>query len=517
MKRLIAIILLLSTLFACAACQPTPEKPAVQSKANGKMEKALEEEPEELNIATEKHITDEYTAKDKTVTICIDADVKYPEDLKMIEVYEIEPVSVSKELIQKAIDVCMEGNTPYDTPIEYTKEELDVIIKNLEEHLQDDFLQEYYNGDEETIAEVRRDFEAQRKEYLKSYNTAPDKIDKKPVVIEYRPHKYYMTEADYKIKEKDWSGNDRESKELLAHLRSDEPTEFNCMADLDNGFRAAINAYDVNAEDDAYNPFYYTLQRHTLSFTKGKFVRMYDRTIMQWENRDEKHPIDVTLSEEEAKALAQKLVDDLGLSDDLIFTYAQKTEATEGGENKAAVPQGKWIVQYRRRLGPIILCRTQSVLFADGLEEYRGGVNDEELNIYITDDGIAAWDYIQPFERKKTVNEGVKLLDFDKMLELYRQQSSLTYISYLWSQETEPEVMEEVYAAKTEVNIDTIELRAMRLVQKNNTSKYIVTPCWSFEGEKISYDENGDVIYRTNVAMFINALDGTQIHAEDCR
>ena len=513
MKRLIAIILVFSSLILMCACQPTPEKPTVKSKAEGELEKAIEAEPTAAVIDATDHISEKFKGKDEKVTIELDADVTYPGNLSSIEVYEAVPCAISAELIQKAVDCCMEGKTPYDPPTAYTKTELDKMIKELEEHLTDEWLNEYYQGDEGAIESSRSEFTRQRDEYLKSYKTAPESFEKKTATIEYKPHKYYMSSEEYKLDEKDWSdGNDKEARELLKNLRSDEPTEFHCMADLDDGNFALISSYEI--ELSGYYPFY-TLQ-HGISFSKGKrYVRrIYGNNEILWGNKGEDKPVDVTISEEEARKLARELIEALGLSDELCETGCYHNAVKDNGNTTLYVEQGVYVISYRRGTSGLSCYNTD---YMRELEtQYAFAYGEEAFDIYVTDEGIVHWQYTYPMKKTKTLNEGIGILSFEDVLQRFREQSAVTYDSYVESYIDANEVKEDIYSAETDVRFSSMTLCAIRLKEKNSSGRYIIAPCWVFKGNRTDYDEKYEKISSRLVTLIINGVDGTVVTAADC-
>jgi hypothetical protein len=129
------ISLVCAALVLCAgaltACQPTPTKPAVINKNDGKLEAAIKATasppptpslpldsaqsvalPTPTPIPTPTpHIKEQFKGADENVTITVDADVLKP-DLP-IPVIQVQPKAITMDMVKQAAHVLFEGNRVY--------------------------------------------------------------------------------------------------------------------------------------------------------------------------------------------------------------------------------------------------------------------------------------------------------------------------------------------------------------------------------------------------------------------
>ena len=497
MKRLIAIIIFICTITACAACQPTPNKPVVQSKANDDFEKALSAEPTAVVIDTKKTVKEEFTAKDKNVTISINATTEVPDGIEHIQVPEVVANRFDNAFIKKMVDVLFGDTEVYDYPKEYTKELISARMKQLEEYMTDEHMDAMGYPDD-TRKQLMESYKSQYELFRKAYKNATDELEKKRSDLTLKPHKYYLSDVDYKTAEKEMTGN------YLKALRSDEPTEFRARAYSDDGYIYDFSVY--------MRPKWEVVQTTGITFCKSKYYfPNYEQCkeivpITEYGQSYTGTPTEpLTISEEEARKYAEDFLDKIGFSDDFTVLSCEKQETTG--------VQQFYTARCRRNVGGIVL---EDLPEGGSGDEYRPRYNDENIYIYIGDDGVMWFTYQNPLKIQRIINDGVGIKTFDEVLEVYKKQSALTYDT-IWSvDETEDGGEKENRSETARVNITSIDLKLMRVAEKDKTLAYILAPVWTFSGTISYYGEDGTAFTGNKVSMMINAVDGSIVSAEDC-
>ena len=277
-KIWIQAILYCGFLLFLAACQPTPENPVVVNKANGELEKKIQQtatpapsvEAEQTPVPLE-NVKRTFAAKDEKVEITVDAQVFIPSGT--LPVVIIEPDEISLEFVQKAAEVLLEGKPLYDPRTQLTKNEIDEKILELQQALanpEESGSDGLRSGDPETIKRVTEMFENRIKIYQGMLEDAPDEYTPKTAVMEFKPAKYYENEQRYKENLAEWSDDgSAQAKQLLRQY--DEEMKIVLDADLDGGYYGRITANNFVGDLSRWNRMSFikskTLNQNTLSQT----------------------------------------------------------------------------------------------------------------------------------------------------------------------------------------------------------------------------------------------------------
>jgi len=126
----------------------------------------------------------------------------------------------------------------------------------------------------------------------------------------------------------------------------------------------------------------------------------------------------------------------------------------------------------------------------------------ESLTVLISDRGIYAVEYNNPYEVVCVDQENVQLLSFEQIMEIARSISPLQYVSY----ETEGRI--------SEIHIDRITLGYMRVQKRDNPNEFHMIPVWDFFGYVSSQTEDGREVGQKTYylsQLTLNATDGTVI------
>ena len=515
MKRIIAIIVLLPVIVGCCACQPTPEKSSVQSKNNGMLERKLGNTETEVLFNVPEHVSETYNAKTPGVNIEIDAAPDCPEDMTRFPVQELSSKEISTDFIETAIAASIGDNQIYEPQFQRTKSEIAERMHELEELMTEEFLNSHYPDEmrEGMLAQFRNEYNA----LSKAYKNAPEKSNSDvKATVKFYPSSHYM---DPEVLEEEIA----EAKKFGAQdtvdiLESKEETEFRCIAKLEDGFYGGIYASNFN------NKGYKT---NSILFTRSKVLDENDH-MMPKSIFSESISV-CTISEKEAIKQSEKLVKDLGMSDEFGLSEAERKKGI-GNENWSA-----YYITYRRRCDKLVMNELPADISKEGAE-FRPIYGEEILRIIINDDGIVQWYYTNPHQVLRTVNAGVEVKSFDEILEIYKKQSAIQYDNVMSYNEASGHLDEIETAPLAVMKVDTVKLSLMRVAQKNKTLTYLLVPVWEFSGKRYFYnadgtpiegivtDEKGQIVMgeTNNTAMYvtekmlINAIDGSIISTEDC-
>lgn len=171
MKRILAMLLLLSMLPALTACVPTPEQEVVISKAEGGTAPVAVLQPEEVPNTYQKTLTE------NKVTVTFDAAVFLPESDKLPS-YRLAAAGIPEEQLPGIVNALFDDAPVYENG-EPTKEELyPELLQALEELERVEADPDQYEGGVSS-------YQTEVNELQAAYNAAPDADSLKPAEITY--------------------------------------------------------------------------------------------------------------------------------------------------------------------------------------------------------------------------------------------------------------------------------------------------------------------------------------------
>lgn len=500
MKRGILLLMIICIFVLFVSCQPTPEKSAVQSKNKGEFEKALSEEPQEVEINAEKTVKDKYNAKDSAVTIDINAKVTIPNGIEKIQVPEVVAYRFDDEFVKKMVDACMEGETVYDYPKGYSKDLISERMKQLEVYMTDDYLNQtgYTDAEKEEIIAL---YKEQYKILLNAYKTATDESYKKKSDLKLKPYKYYLSDAEYKLLETEHKG----SKDELEFLRTDEATDFKGRAYKADGY-----VYELYIEQ---TPKDFSQKCAIAIFAKSKYyyTNFYQcKEIVHVSDYGSSNTggetVSCNLLESEAMNIAKQFLTKMGFDDQMTVTNCSK-EANGFG-------QEYFSISCRRSVSNITIA---DLPMGGTDDEYRPRYGEESLYLSVTDDGVMECAYMYPLKIQRIVNKGVGIKTFDEIIDIYKKQSALTYDTiYDVTAEDNGEKESVLKSDSAKVSIDSIDFKLMRIAEKDKSLTYLLAPVWTFSGEITYFTSDNEALMSNKTSIMINAVDGSIINAADC-
>ena len=516
MKKIFALLITFITIMTISvACQPTPENPVVVNKANGELEKKIQQTatpapsiaPEATPVPLEK-VQRSFKAKDEKVEITIDAEVFIPDG--NLPVIVIEPDAISMEFVKKAAEVLLEGKPLYEPRTQLTKSEIDEKILELQtalanpEESKSDGLR---SGDPDTVAEVTKMFENRIKIYQGMLEDAPDEYTPLDAVLEFKPAKYYENEQRYKENVAQWSNEDnKQAKDLLRQYEDD--MQIVVDANLDGGYYGRISVSNYAGD---------LSRRNTLRFLKSRAIN--ENTFAP--NFDYRDVMPARISSEQAKEKMNKLISDLGLAD-MVMTYFYQHENQEWDQNGNPVGE-KEIMSFsgtfQRKYQDVATLSNVGVYDTTNEKQYRPRYSRESIEIRIYEDEIVAFNWENPVKEVKTENENVMTMPFEEIMDIFERQISLMYNIEKLSRDApenrrHKELIESI--EKGYIKITDIKLGLERIPMENDINKYRMIPVWRFYGSEYLKIKGMDTDITDMAArksemvyLTINAIDGS--------
>ena len=177
-KRILTVVLALSTLFMLTACQSTPEEDIVAQKDVERMIEAANNgrRNPDLSITEQYNIPDHYeyetTELDGRFALEVDADVIVP-DVNSMAIARVQTTDFTQEQVSGVFSALCGDAEMWNTSGEgeLTKNEIESMILSLQKDLSDE---SYLQNTDETKLEADKS----RLEYLQSiYDQAPETIE----------------------------------------------------------------------------------------------------------------------------------------------------------------------------------------------------------------------------------------------------------------------------------------------------------------------------------------------------
>ena len=500
MKKLIVFILVISTLFACVACQPTPDKPPVVSKNDGQLEKEIYEGADEGYIyQPPENATFEASAFNGRLIVNADgcpvsarAGIKYP-------VYQAKAKNFDRDLVLTIYKYCF-GDAKITFHItQETKSEIEAHIVEIKKRIfeieQGDYdPADYMIGEigndgsiiteEDVLSNLRYVLDVREKEK----NTAPETIERTPIDLsEYRVGD--ILNGD--VYQKDGrQGRFYVNRDVLCvnfdYDAKDTSKNF-IETDSDWEETAAVMPIYNLLGDDEYTAF--TKER---GYTEPNF------------------------SVDAAKKAASDFVKGLGLDD----TYY----LSDIGQSTHYMPNC-YAVCFMRKVGDSGLVSDDTASRfgeANGYdrslgEQYTRPFLYEQLVLWVGRHGVRSFFYHAPLEITRTLSASVEINDdFDKIskgITNYLRDEFSTGVS---DEDGNDLTYEEAQKAMSEsgfyqtYSVRSIELHYAQIREKNNDGYYLLVPAW-FIGYRHTTNEPDFGESLTYRSFAVNAIDGTVI------
>lgn len=501
MKRIIAMLLLLSMLLALAACQPTPEHEIVINKGDGVVERKLN--------ATPKPIEDEVTAEtdpdaSKTEGGQVEATAEqshlapqtFPDrwDADAEQVNERLSVAAHADVLQRADGLYPVYRTRATTiSLEQASALASaLLIKPVEVYTQEPTKEEYKRQLQDyldTVAEQQAWIDAGK----------PDWGDRDETVFSQEQ----IDEQTARYMELIQNAPDT--------LETRQVSDYSCLKlfgkssfTLEDGSRASVSWRDKSLTiSKGCSGLGYVYLRSTYEEEREEG----ERNAKLWKNP--------TADRAAAEQRASEALEKLGFSG---FAMMQAEEANlldQPGGNHRYVASG-WVFTFRRDYGgyPSVSAAYEPSQFLQYSEGYgfvaNKPINTEQIRVMADENGVWYFGWSAPKETVKLVNESVELLPFAEVQRIAKDTLSVCF-PY--------DRMAEINGGKHEIEIYRMLLTTFTL-RVPDSDDYYEMPCWVifFDGmyvqelgvrERERTDEhlNHDV-------LVLNAIDGSVVHTD---
>lgn len=543
-RRPFAVLALCAALaLSLAACQENPEGTIVAHKDMDKLiSQAAASDPgktgaEEVVADAKKTEAYQTTLDNENlgVTAKVDASVEVP-DVEKLSIYRVEQKAFDQEFIDKVRNELMGGRTLYEGRAldVRTKAQIEGEIQSLRQEAAEADAQMRQATDEsgqpafseEEIQSNAATYQESIDSLQKEYESAAASLDlasypfdgKLTPVAElasrYPGDSHYewlsslnesgdeyfgITDGADGAYQQLYAQNDADHSNKLVFRSSPKGYEHlgGVMADPTN-LDTEYNARDMSVGKDSEVFF----QEKGLSgniLTNG-FVLEPDMTF---------EPVfgdSVSLSQEEAEAQAQALLEKLGLTGFSLEQGGLYTEfiGLKGGWDSASLPYGVYyILQYCRDIDGVRLTQSSGGKFAEGYGN-DGQYNKqmwpgEYIEFRINDSGIVGFDYLAPLQVTETVVDSATLMPFDQIKDTFEQMLPVTLASTDFQKVAQ---------------IDRVRLSYSRISEKDSFDTGLVVPVWSFEGKCEAYADGYFSHQESGTLLAVNAIDGSVIDAD---
>ena len=515
MKRLIVFMLVISTLFACVACQPTPEKPPVVSKNDGTLEKEIYEgAPQGWKLAFPETFSLDQSMYDDKVTVKAENAGVECAKTSDFSVYEATFHRFTAEEIQSYIDKCFPDGELFLHNAQLTKDEItriyvvpaQQILWEMENDEYELFNQQIVDDDDNekvNMERYKKDMIKNQKKTVKYYqdmaNAAPESVERKDVDFSaYDP----MTGIDIDIHKPDGA---------TGRLRVSQSGKV---------LQVSLGDYQIESSQDPRN--------------EDAGVGLYRFFPITEGDPDTEYILShLSITPEKAEKSASEYMEILGLSDvyNPVFTGIAwaaadfrdvfRPMATEYDESDVEM-KSYYAVSFTRDVDGVPIYEgsgAKDVMGSDlpdgAHERHSAGFTTEAVNVYVNDSGVCGFTFKAPLDIKK-VQESVKLIDFDEVKERTAEQLAYRHAGIYVNQEefTEYQLPDSSITVDLDIDINSVVLRYAECAVQDDTSLLRLIPVWvcTYNVHEKKKDGSTDSGFNSSLiypVFGINAIDGS--------
>lgn len=501
-----------------SACQSSPDSSIVKNKdLDNMIEEAQNTENGSSNVEDiGNYDTYQTTIQDESlhVSVNVDAKVDIPETSQM-SVLRIRQKKIDQELLDKVKEELVKGKTLYDGSIMdvMTRSTLEEAIKSLKMEMKE-IEAGAYGLDEESIQDRKEEYQRHIDEMQEEYESAPSEL----------PWENYPTDGMIhsvaELFERDTQNTFYEWEKEL----NPNGEVFYGVSDGKDGNYTSL--YVQNNEDYGNCLRYYSSR---IGYSNGvKSVSVGDGCdygrwnpkagisdgdliigITDEDQLKERTELATTISQEQAIAQADELMEHLGLTD---FRYSEgglycEIPSEEMDEDGYIEYRKVYILRYLRNIDGAFVSNDDGRKMTDGWDgdDYVKRVwSGEYVEILVDDDGITGFSYNTPIETEETVVEQSSMKSFDEIKDIFEQ---MVIVANTKAAYTEGD-------SSVSVDVDRVVLRYTRISEEDSFDTGLLVPVWDFMGT-ISYT-TGEVkdVKSDTCVLTVNAIDGSVIDRE---
>ncbi len=463
-KRIMRSMIAVCVLFLLAGCQPTPEEPVVVNKNDGKLEEKMQATPAPTQVYEAPTHWSE-TVEGEKLNIVIDTDVILP-DVSAYPVVKLEQQPFTQEQVDDMVHY-FAGDAKLYLPHVETKADYDeeIVYAKRGQEIDGEFV-------------VNDESKAWVEELEKRRDAAPDDS---PVI-------YCDTTLAY-----------RSNYETGEKIIEDGKNFLSVVFQNEDGSEAHVSLSSYAKGESSRSYFSYALREGI-----GYIAESWYRTEMEFEMTEEEAGWDgvgalfekVTMHEEDALAMAEKVIGDLGIKD-MVLVSAEKAVAQEMPD------KGGYILEYARQSGGIPLYWFTGGSYAKDEEppQYYPPFAEEHIEFQVNEDGIQSFFWSGCAQVAETVSDNVQLLPFEDVQQALKDQ-------IFYKKSFMP--TDEYYGLSNfEVDVTSAQLRMGYIGVKDNENQAMMVPVWVFE---TTFGNDNAVLNKhqshSDDTYVLNAIDG---------
>ena len=446
-KKTAFIALAALLLVSCISCAPTPDEDYVVNKNEDSHHKASSTAAD----ADITHIDDGFSVRKEDVSIVVDADVVY--ENKSNDIIRVKAKDITEEDLHKWTRVLFEGNEAFEPRTELSKSEIEQKILEIRSWQNPDRLkQEYQDEDIDAVIDY---YESMINDYEAMYNEAPENVV---------------------VKETDWSFHkDYYYDRNLGMNGKNDTYEFRCETPL-NKHTAEIWAWNRNEKD-------------------------YSTHAIWFFYKDEQEMKDIPrkeLSEEEALALSDELLDKLGIS--ALWTMDSIRCEMQEKDRYYYIVYVPFLNGKKIERGPDIIYGNSDL--------YSGMLRYSEIRVTLLNGIIRNVEADTPLMIDRVEEENVPIMNISQSYEQFKKQAQIQFVREALVDNSAGDFEK----AKIDVNINRIKSSMFRVKVKDSVTEYQLIPVWIYVGN-VSIDSDGVKLKTDEESqlMILNAMDGSVI------
>ena len=457
----LSAVLALVMIVGCftTACQPTPSKPAVISKNDGKLEEKLKETAPPAAVASgapgaptlrsrmsiPETWQDEKTSEDGKVRLSIDAKIEMP-DVAKAAVYKAKVAPFTVEQLKTVQQVLLGGVQLIDPSTLLTREYWQQQMVETQQYIS----QAKKDGAEEFQRKLEESLAYMQEQYAKT----PETIENIPVE--------------------------------LAFLQESEGAKvFRGAAAVGGRAMAVFAANSANTN-------YATLNVGLTTSDNPQFPLVFQ------ERPDMDAPADVRMTREQARQQAEQWVAQLDPN--------LRVVSVEPGSDTTKADKIIWMVTFARTYDGMTSLDNDHYISME--DEQANMPAYEKIELGLDDSGFAYLNWSVPLAATETVNQDAALMDYPQI----QQAAAKAAIRY--GQGRVAAVQKNQKNIKScSVKVERLVLGLTRVAQKDKPGEFLLVPSWNVYG----YDELDGAAQKEGykpmafVVATINALDGSII------
>lgn len=465
-KRAVLMLLVFAAAILISACQPTPDKPPIVGKNDGKFEdKILQTQATSQSFTYPDNWKQDFQNDEDRVTIQIDAKLEVP-DVSAYPVVNVAPASFTNDNIKRMVNYFFAGKPAYDDIGEHIKSELDKFILQdkadlvtLEQNGKVHYTSKIFTPEE--IPNERNMILETIRQKESFYSNAKDEVERNPSKLELKEHNdVYKTCS---------------------------------VVDTPSGEYSLI--FQASMSSDKTEDFIW--------FNKN-YCSRYD----ELSDISNDPPKGMNMSLEDAENMAKKMCVDIGMGEAMttgkyIANYVGLDEQFIGIDNS---PQC-YVFYFCKPIEGIPVTyffdyEGTTTFGSDDNPSYVYPWPAEVIEVMVNNNGIVSFKWDNPSAISDTVNQNVALLPWEDIKEKAIQQFRIKDIG---------QYISGVDQEKLSLKIDKITLGMMHIEKKDNQNEFMYIPVWDFFGNHIYKGDGYSPFERAYSILTINAIDGSII------